>query len=212
MKQWRGACTRVVGRFRSGAGPVHECVGRRGEVELGCRSLPTPPGQRQHRLPSIGDTAPSWCCIGRLQPCAGRQQQDDDCSCTRRSYRHRYAACLVIAVRRHPGRRRPATSARSRRTAASSRSTRTPRTWCRATRNGTADVFVHDRQTGTTAGERRDRRRPGRTAISNCAGDLSADGRLRRVLARAPATWCRATRTAPTTCSCTTGRRARPPG
>ena len=43
-----------------------------------------------------------------------------------------------------------ASARRSRRTGASSPSSRTPPTWCRATPTARRDVFVRDRQTGTT--------------------------------------------------------------
>ena len=75
--------------------------------------------------------------------------------------------------------------------------------------NGTVDVFVRDRQTGTTrAGERRARRRPGQW-LQRRPGDLGGRA-LRRLQLGSPATWCRATPTARTTCSSATARRARP--
>ena len=76
--------------------------------------------------------------------------------------------------------------------------------------NGAGDVFVRDRQTGTT--ER----------VSVGPGGVQADAaastrRSRRTGAsspstRMPPTWCRATPTTRSTCSSATARRARPSG
>ena len=76
--------------------------------------------------------------------------------------------------------------------------------------NGSDDVFVRDRQTGTT---RRVSVGPGGVQGNGASFDpaISADGRF-VAFARTPPTWCRATPTAATTCSSATARRARPSG
>ena len=73
--------------------------------------------------------------------------------------------------------------------------------------NGTQDVFVHDRQTGTTT----------RVSVGPGASKAMAPPGPRRAARRSalmvagwhsrprPAIWCRATPTAGGTCSCTTG-------
>ena len=108
------------------------------------------------------------------------------------------------------GNGRAASTRRSRRTGASSPSPRTPPTWCRATPTA-VDVFVRDRQTGTTR------------RVSLGPGGVQGNGtsfgarRSRRTggsspSTRTPPTWCRATPTAQPTSSSATARRARPGG
>ena len=76
--------------------------------------------------------------------------------------------------------------------------------------NDMEDMFVHDRQTGTT---RRVSVGPGGVqgnGVQLQPGDLG--GRALRRLHRLPATWCRATPTERPTSSSATARRARPGG
>ncbi len=84
----------------------------------------------------------------------------------------------------------------SRPTVATWRSCRMPATWCRETPMTTTDIFVHDRQTGTTT-----RVRVSPTGRRRMMPSISPSQRrrsLRGVRVVLPATWCRGTPTAPT--------------
>ena len=110
------------------------------------------------------------------------------------------------------GRRGKRQTRRSRRTGGSSPSTRMPATWCRATPTASGDVFVRDRQTGTTQ-----RVSVGPRGAQSNGGQRLNDRRSQRTggsspSTRMPPTWCRATPTACETCSSATARRARPSG
>ena len=114
-------------------------------------------------------------------------------------------------LRRRPGQWQQLRARRSRRTGASSPSASVATNLVPGDTNDASDVFVHDRQTGTTrAGQRQLRRRPGqwRTASARRSRRTGASSPS----CRSPTTWCRATPTSGTTSLSATARRARPSG
>ena len=134
------------------------------------------PGRWVQRRPGdLGGRTVRRLRLGCHQPGAGRHQ--------RRARRVRprppdgHDPAREPGAGRRPGRCGSASTRRSRRTGGSSPSARTPPTWCRATPTAACDVFVRDRQTGTT---RRVSLGPGGVQGNGFSGGpaISADGRF----------------------------------
>ena len=131
-------------------------------------------------------------------PCRPRRRRDDGAG-ERRAGGAQAETCGSCAL------------VRSRRTGASSPSTSEPPTSSRATPTAELDVFVRDRQPGTTE---RVSVGPGGVQADSGSGSslaISADGRF-VAFSRTPRTSSRATPTAAATSSSATARRARPSG
>ena len=150
--------------------------------------------EHQLRPGDLGGRALRRLRLGRQQPGAGRHQRRR-CDVFVRDRQTGTTRRVSVGPGGVQGNDFSGEIRRSRRTGASSPSTRTPPTWCRATPTAVDDVFVRDRQTGTT---QRVSVGPG-GAQGNCLQRSAR--RSRRTGAsspssRTPATWCRATPTA----------------